>query len=432
MQGPRGQETSLLADIEENAETYLPEVVATPPGRLAVSLVPALDPDASPWAITLRRLGSSASPRRAQADREGRVTLDSIPQGSYQLQVATHAGNRVEDRETLVDGDRALEIHLPLVRFEGRVRMSGQPLAASLSLESGDSDRANVVTDTEGRFEGWMRRPKMNFLLAQIEWGAPPVSRQLEVTDFDRGAEVLKLDLNVPSSRITGDVVDADTVPVAGVDVVARPTGGSYLHTETGADGRFELAGLEPHRYSVWAVRKDEFTSKPVEAQASPGGTPVRIVLGRDRNLAGRIQSPDGGAIPRAVIILDTVGDGERVSPIPTAEDGSFEVTVPADARLAHLQVQAPSHLLWAGCVALPRIGAVGGHAPLPARHRAPAADGLSQGHDRRGATQRRLACRGLLSIGRGLRLQPAHRMAETCLRHSAGGRRRERWTAVL
>ena len=122
---------------------------------------------------------------------------------------------------------------------------AGQPLPSRVSLGSGTGDRATAVTDMQGRFEGWMRRPKTNFLLAEGRMGS---SLGLPRTgDQRRRSDGGQAELD-PRHPLLANCGRGRRCRVGTSRQCrrrsARPAGGSYLHTETNPDGRFELSGL--------------------------------------------------------------------------------------------------------------------------------------------------------------------------------------------
>jgi polyisoprenoid-binding protein YceI len=88
---------------------------------------------------------------------DGEIQIAERPEDStvrVEIEMASVATDH-EQRDGHLRSADFFEIQLPLVRFEGRVRLAGQPLPSRVSLGSGTGDRATAVTDMQGRFEGW-------------------------------------------------------------------------------------------------------------------------------------------------------------------------------------------------------------------------------------------------------------------------------------
>ena len=246
-----------------------------------------------------------------------------------------------------------------------------------------------------------MRRPKTNFLLAEGRMGS---SLGLPRTgDQRRRSDGGQAELD-PRHPLLANCGRGRRCRVGTSRQCrrrrARPAGGSYLHTETNPDGRFELSGLGFG--AIFCLGRPEgrihlrtHRSTGVNRRTAGANRP------RPRPRSQRANPLPPTAEPCRAPFSSWIRSARAKGSVPSRpkEDGSFTATVPAEARLAHLQVQAPSHLLWAGLRRDPRNRPAGGDAPAASFDRDPTQNGLS-GTDHRCAAQSAVAAGRLLPGG--------------------------------
>ncbi len=126
----------------------------------------------------------------------------------------------------------------------------------------------------------------------------------------------------VPASTIRGRVVrKRDKTPVAGAMVAAWPDEGGPVHArqamiETDAEGRFELAGFAPGRFTLWATT--DLLVGEVTTIADPGKTTeVEIHVTDCARVHGRVVS-NGAPVSGATV--KALGSRTAIS----QQDGSF------------------------------------------------------------------------------------------------------------
>jgi protocatechuate 3,4-dioxygenase beta subunit len=150
------------------------------------------------------------------------------------------------------------------------------------------------------------------------------------------------------TASVSGRVVDRFGTPVAGARVVAGSATGFPLdldlerefpwlkrqRTETDADGRFALSGVEPGslQFSVRAAGFAPFEQRGVGV-ARAGAELEPFVLARGAILTGQVVDPEGRPVAGARILRDEVGDGAgffmmgaREAAAETGADGRFRV----------------------------------------------------------------------------------------------------------
>lgn len=335
--------------------------VAVSPGavveRLRLRLRPGapvsgrvVSPDGAPVAGALVRyaelaeLANRADPIRdaVQTDEHGAFRFEAMPAGTFRfLATDSHFAPGSSPPVTL-DGAAArsgIEIRMDrgavvagrvVSRSGAAVGWATVRITARTSGAAYDAPRQTYADET-GHFEigGLPRRPML--LVALHE------SATSEIIPVDLTGTAERRDLTVvldQDGSIAGEVVDDKGEPVAGASVWAAQKVGSgdmrfqrqlrgYSQELTDAGGRFTIHGLRPGDYILYASRTGGATPGDVRLErgtpAKVGDTHVRIVLGQDGGIKGRVLFADGSA-PE----LFTVEVG-RGAPVPFAtSDGRF------------------------------------------------------------------------------------------------------------
>lgn len=270
--------------------------------------------------------------------------------------VVEAAGFARARREGRLPGERVVVQLSCGAALEGRVTDDlGAPVAhARIELTSergGHVLLASATTDEEGRFA-----------LADLEPGDVDVAVRAPsyaTSDLRRSVELsagatARLDLELSRGAVaTGRVVDAETeLPVAGARVEQR-WGASSVRT--GADGRYELRGIDASASSVLAVEAVGYAATEERLPAGVDGQyELDFALRRGVRVHGRVVGAAGEPVAGASVTLvgaELAPELQRLAwrPVATAADGSFAIE---DARvdLPHvLRVVARGHAggLW-------------------------------------------------------------------------------------
>ncbi len=283
-----------------------------------------------------------------QATEKGAWTRSNLAPGSYLLELRSADEARwVHERIEVVRGMEPLFVDVPLISVTGTLRRGDEPAPGELWFGTRQGARRILFrVDQEGEFRG--------SLPSAGDWA-------LEWLPEDGGGQVglkpvkvpqrrrVELDLEVPDTRLVGQVVDQLGQPVTGAEVsifsldgVVRPSS-----SKSGEDGRFSLLGLEPGSFGVSAQVGDA-SSDMVPVSLAEGKAPpeLRLVLRGKQRVAGWVHS-EGRGVPGATITAwPDLGSapGLAFERAVSGPDGWFEVQLPGSAQAMSLLVDAPGY----------------------------------------------------------------------------------------
>jgi hypothetical protein len=221
-------------------------------------------------------------------------------------------------------------------RVEGRVTRGGRPVPDAMVMafpDGGNRRSAGGRTDETGSYvmEG-LDEGRYTFT-ANSEAGSP-IRKSVELSGD------ITLDLEAPSARLAGTVVEADSGrPIGDVGVRIEEDGGGMRFASmvsTDSSGRFAFEDMEPKRYRVtfqkpaYQVETKQLTAAEqsdlrVELQRGEGiaieakdgifATPLR-------GLFVRVADGSGTAVFTGSVSLDSDGRGE----VPSLRPGTYAV----------------------------------------------------------------------------------------------------------
>lgn len=338
----------IRGDLEEKLSDPL---VLKAAASLAISLQPPLDPFHAPWTVQLL---DPSNPRRklsGKASETGSWSRQNVDPGNYLLAVLASDDSRWLAQQVGVEpGEQSLVFEIPVVEVAGSVSMGGDPVAGSLALilkEKGS--QVDFELGEDGEFSGFL--PDEGRFEVQVEVAAQGGALvALEPVEIERkpGQRRVELDVEIPDTRIEGDVFDARGNPVDSASIyLLAPRLAPHSETRSDQDGSFEITGLSPGEISLYA-RKGSQTSEFQTLQLMEDLSPprLRLELRELVKVEGLVLSPDGLPLPGASILafLDrgaaAVGIMRRAA---TDVEGTFSFEIP-QASSIELLIQAPGY----------------------------------------------------------------------------------------
>ena len=283
-------------------------------------------------------LGRGEIVAAAFTDRDGRYRLTLAP-GAYVVSGEREDYVRASANLELADGARTLDLRLvPAGVVEGVVKdvASGAPVAgakveastAQLGRFGGMHRGASVTTDARGQFRLAGLTPGAIALSARVDVDGRQSREPTEVL-LGIGEQVAGVELWVEvAPYLAGRVVDADGRPIAEADILAMG-GASGESTQTDADGRFRVLGLDPGVYQVMASHPRYAAAPPRRVElADRPVTDIELRLTASPRVIGRVEPPTEAAI-KVDPDLDPVGFAPMMLAAVeqrSRSDGTFEI----------------------------------------------------------------------------------------------------------
>ncbi|HEX4954834.1 MAG TPA: carboxypeptidase-like regulatory domain-containing protein [Thermoanaerobaculia bacterium] len=331
------------------------------PLQLAVAVVPPVDPYGEPWTLLLdRRRGSRGAPTRTQrgkVDAEGVWVARDLAPAEYHLWVLGSGDERWAERQiTLAAGSVSELIEVPVVEVRGTAVIGEDPITGTFWFGGRHgSKRIPLPVDLEGRFEGYLPEEGtwwVEWVENRDDWAGVLVG-EVEVRKR-QGKTYAEVEIELPGTRLRGEVVTEDGQPVEGAWVsvttfqrsqkLGRLPGAS---SRTAADGSFEVLALPPGLTTVTASKESsalESDTQLVTLAEQGEGSTVRLIARAKRSYRGQVvggSGPVAGARIHAFAdLLSSAGtSGEEAVSGP---DGSFRLSVRGSATWLYFVVSAP------------------------------------------------------------------------------------------
>jgi RNA polymerase sigma factor (sigma-70 family) len=268
-------------------------------------------------------------PAETVSDSEGRFDFGPQLATTYTVMASAPgraiAAAKIDLRDPQGARRHAIELRLgPCIDgLQGRIMGPAGPIAGAQVLASG---LLGVTTDRDGWYDLCVGRGRLDTSIEASGYGV--IMIKADVVGRLRRDVTL-----VPAGAISGQVVEERGAPVARAHVRAwRSDLGTREHfvgprsALTGADGRFELGGLEPGRWLFTADAGGLAAGPLVERVLAAGWSdgialPVRPAL----EVSGRVLD-HGVPVAGATIKLLSRGGEESSDTARTQEDGSFAI----------------------------------------------------------------------------------------------------------
>lgn len=366
----RAQATNLISHSREisivdtfEAELRDPLVLA-PPKRLGVTISPSVDPSGLPWTVELWALNSLANYRhlvkKTQADVTGAWTATDVVPGEYMINVRREPQASWFSKIVEITDDDEILVDVGLAKVSGRVTRDGEPVQAFLWF-GGDRSTVSIPVRTgpDGEYSTVLPTVEDNtWREIDVAADAPPIRRALydvKLTKAGDSSDTFIFDIDLPARGIFGQVTDKDSA-VAGAQVfLARDDLKRTIDVDSRQDGSYAFDGLEPGGYSVRAMLGNR-RSKAVHIvlTESDKGQPVDLPLLDLGTVTGRLVSAGRAIGAGRVWAIPPDRYAAAVIPTETSVDGSFSLTVPAEATHAAFVAVAPGFGLSFGDLAMP------------------------------------------------------------------------------
>ena len=316
------------------------------PRTVTIVARPALNPWLKPWEIAISRVdehGAVLAKRTAATDGNGFATFPDLISGDYMLEV-TAAASTWHSSHLGVERDETIPIDVPVTVVRGKVTQGARPVPSAILKFHGNDTHARVILRTalDGTFAGYVP-PSSQWARVEIEANKPRVNRtisDLSPTRDANGDEWLSIDL--PENGIDGIVVDERGAPVRNVIVNLVGTSGSLQQVES-PDGRFQLAAVEPGRYSLTAASRGLETAHATEVEVTADAVEqITLKLKTAARVRGVVRSAYGVATGTAVFPIRTGDIPPTVMRLGVDPAGRFDIPLAPGTRDVTMAVNAP------------------------------------------------------------------------------------------
>jgi hypothetical protein len=342
-------------DVRPDLESQvIDRLVLARPVTFEITLDPPVEPYGSPWRIELAQRADPSEPPSSEisgtASQEGVWQVPGISPGTYELRVlGDQKAVWHEEFLNVLPGQSSMRIDLPVLRVEGKLLIGTEPLAATLWL-SQNGRRLRFDSDDRGRFNGLL--PGEGLWAPQIHSEVERLRVSLEPLEIKplQGRNLAKVEIHVPDTKLSGQVVDDAGQPVRAAHIViAHLDKRSMDQLDTDEKGEFSIRGLRPGPLAVKAddgERQSDFVPSTLPEKGEAPS--LRLVVHKLQTFEGRVISPVGG-VPGAMILawsaFNSQGAAHTAQAVSGA-DGGFHVDLPAGATTLNLVVFPPGYAM--------------------------------------------------------------------------------------
>lgn len=343
--------------VEDDSNAAIDDLVLRRPLDLEVRITPPSDTSGKTWKLLLMNAAEFKAEGTGSADEEGRWRLSPLAPGTYVLFIADAFGTRVaQEAVNLAPGQTFFHVQLDTVWVDGELHLGEEPLSAKVYFGGRNGEISiPMSSDGDGKFAGWL--PRAGEWKVDVKSEDPDVFSRLTQVDLSPEDGVARVDLRLPDTLLSGEVVDDQGGPAAGASILIARTADEGERTppssvRADAGGLFSLRGQSPGVYRLEArvTTVDGIqASEPsrVELSENAPSTSVRLIVRSPQALRGRVVAGGRGVAGAAIFLTEIQGENSRPLFVPetqTAVDGSFALDMPAGARHGTLLVLATGY----------------------------------------------------------------------------------------
>jgi hypothetical protein len=254
-------------EILEDSEVSI-DWVEMGPGATVTAMISPATCGSEPLGVNLLRKMNANSAMKEQAlttSPDGMVVFSDIAEGDYLLEIQGHCGS-IEPRPIGSEAfsvnygeDLFVSVNLEVCEISGRISRDGDSVTGKVQCRKWDHNAGfEFVTDDNGEFDAFLPGPGDFDFTVTIGDSQMSVSvKSLNCSDF--------LDIELPTSSISGIVTDENGNPVEGavINAVRHMNQEEVLRRALRAsatsesDGRFRIEGPEPGTWDLFATAED-------------------------------------------------------------------------------------------------------------------------------------------------------------------------------
>jgi hypothetical protein len=343
-------------DVRPDLESQvIDRLVLARPVTFDITLDPPVEPYGSPWRIELAQRADTSEPPSSQIDgtasQEGVWHVPGISPGTYELRVlGDQRAVWHEEFLSILPGQSSMRIDLPVLRVEGKILIGTEPLSATLWLSQKGGRRLRFDSDDRGRFSGLL--PGEGLWAPQIHSETEKLRVSLEPLEIKppQGKNLAKVEIHVPDTKLSGQVVDDAGQPVRTARVsIIQLDKRAHDQVDTDEKGEFSIRGLRPGSLLVKAddgERQSDFVPSTLPEKGEAPS--LRLVIHKLQTFEGRVVSTVGG-VPGAMILASSAFNSQgaaHTAQTVSGADGSFHVDLPAGTTMLNLVVFPPGYAM--------------------------------------------------------------------------------------